>query len=864
MMRLIRPEKDLAHILPLVQKPGRYTGGEFASLPSLNDGGVLDKFFSAADCLLAGICFPDLYDVGMSNTAVKLIYSQLNAIPGVRCERVFAPAPDFESLLRGSGLSLYTLESGIPLGELDVLGISVGYELSATSILSVLECGGIPLHSRERRDSDPLVIAGGPALTNPAPFSAFLDAVYIGESESSFSLIISSLKEMKTRGGNRQDRLELLMGFPEIWMPQKKETFRGIFTDFNIARLGPVPVPNIRVVQDHGVAEIMRGCPNGCRFCHAGMFYRPFRQKSFSKIVEEIDYFIFDLGYREISLSSLSTGDYEGIPELTAFLNRRYEGLGVSFALPSLKVNSFTLPVLQELSKIRKSGLTFAVETPGLLAQRSINKEAPLDKVVDILKEAGQRGWNMAKFYFMIGLPEHLYEGTEEDDEIDSIAEYLHRVRNETHFKLNVNIGTFIPKPHTPYQWSRQLGEEEALGKIKRLRSEFRKGPVKISYHSPFGSFLEGVISRGDERVGELIEKAYRRGARLDAWEEYISFDLWKQVLAEADWDVEEESLRERELDESLPWDDVDIGVKKEYFLRELEKSKNHTLTEECVFPCTHHCGVCVKNIRPELPQLKEDLKEIPPPRRSIPEIGEGEEGAWYLFLFEKRGKARFLSHINIMTIFERSFQRAGIILEYTHGFNPKPRLDFAQPLSLGIESLGEPARCKILTEKTFPSVKEKDYLNRINENLPEGIKVLCFYPFLDNYASGRGRSLMALFSGAEYEIRSRRQMDPYDLETLFTKLRDFILASGGNTETLVLEKDYLRLFVPADGSGKFSLKALFTEIEGSMGSFLSKYDVLRTFLYMKEKPDRGINSGTIVTAEEVSPFGESYLSLVR
>ncbi|MGC9313613.1 MAG: radical SAM protein, partial [Sediminispirochaetaceae bacterium] len=488
----------------------------------------------------------------MSNTAIKLLYSQINSIDGAVCERVFAPAPDFEEYLNAGGIPLYTLESGIPLNELDILGFSVGYELSATNILSIMQAGGIELHRADRGDDAPVVIGGGPALSNPAPFQDFFDAIYIGEAEYSFTRIVEELVVLKKRGGSRQDMLEKVSEFDDIWMPGKNSpAVRGAWMGFNTARNGLIPVPNISVVQDHGVIEIMRGCPNGCRFCHAGMFYRPFRQKSFEAIIKEADFYVHELGYRRITLSSLSTGDYQQLHNLVRHLNSKYRGLGVSFSLPSLRVNSFTLPLLEELSVVRKSGLTFAVETPRSEWQHSINKEVPADRVVEILKEARRRGWNMAKFYFMIGLPEHLYGG---ENEAEAIVEYLWKVRRETGFKLNVNIGTFIPKPHTPYQWSRQLSEQEALNRIRIVRNEFHKTPVKVSYHSPFISLLEGVISRGDEMVGELILSAFRKGARLDAWEEYISYDVWRQVIEECSWDVLSETCRERDTGEELPW----------------------------------------------------------------------------------------------------------------------------------------------------------------------------------------------------------------------------------------------------------------------------------------------------------------------
>ncbi len=843
-MKRIRPELDLAGILPLVQMPGRYTGGEFSSIREL--GSTLE---TAQSEFLAAVCFPDLYDIGMSNTAIKLIYTQLNALEGVRCERVFAPAPDFEELLRMAGIPLYTLESGIPLDELDLLGISVGYELSATTILAVLESGQVPILRSDRGDTDPIIIAGGPAITNPAPFSRFFDAVFLGEAENEFSEIVEKLRNLKVRGANRQDRLEILMSFPHIWMPEKKDSriFRSTWKCFNTPRLGPFPVSNVSVVQDHGVVEIMRGCPNGCRFCHAGMFYRPFRQKSLKSIVEETDYFVFDLGYREITLSSLSTGDYRRLSELVGFLNERYTGLGVSFSLPSLRVNSFTLPLLQEVSKVRKSGLTFAVETADLRSQRGINKEVPVEQVIDILKEARSRGWNMAKFYFMIGLPEHLYDDI---DEIDALSEYIHRVRKETGFKLNVNIGTFIPKPHTPYQWSRQLSEEKALEKIRKLREKFHRGPVKISYHSPFVSFLEGMISRGDERVGDLIAKAYHRGARLDAWEEYISYDIWRGVLEETDGVVEEETCRARGLEENLPWDNIDIGVKKSYLRGELEKSESQTLTEECVFPCTHHCGVCVKSLKPEIPQEDESLSLIPPPPAELFRYNSEEsEGSWYLFLFEKKGKSRFLSHINIMTIFERSFQRAGMIMEYTKGFNPKPRIDFAHPLSLGIESMEEVARCKVYNIQ----YDEEFLCSTINKKLPEGIKVKTFRPFPGVQAHGKGKSLMSLFAGADYSI-TPHQADYAALKTMHERILEFLKEKGFSLDSVCLKDDHINLYVPATGEGKYSLKVLFTELEGGPGPFLSKYGVLRTSLSMIDK--------TIVDDGEGHVRG-SYLRLV-
>ncbi len=835
----INPEIDLAHILPRVQMPGRYTGGEFGIVHDPVPGD-----------LLTGICFPDLYEIGMSNTAVKLLYSQLNKMQNVHCERVFAPAPDFESLLEQADIPLYTLESGIPLDKLDVLGFSVGYELSATNILTVLDRGHIPIKREARRNSDPIIIGGGPALTNPAPFSDFFDAIYIGEAEEALEAIISVIKNGRQKGAQRNDILHELQLIKAVWMPEKQETaHRVLWQGFDTPRTDMIPVPNISVVQDHGVIEIMRGCANGCRFCHAGYFYRPYRQKPFDAIIKEADFYVHELGYREITLSSLSSGDYVNLHELVNILNARYEGLGVSFALPSLRVNSFTLPLLQEVSKIRKSGLTFAVETPKKEWQHSLNKEVTAEKVVEILLEARKRGWNLAKFYFMVGLPEHLYE---DEDEVEAIIEYLQKVRNITKFKLNVNIGTFIPKPHTPYQWSRQLTEYQALERIKQIREAFNKSPVRVNYHSPFISFLEGVISRGDRRVGNLIENAYSRGARLDAWEEHISFDTWKAAIEDQEWNVEHETCKEKEIDDSLPWEKVDIGVNKEYLKSELENSKRHELTNQCVFPCDHHCGVCIRSIRPVNADsiLPDEIKTPNKVGVSEQEQKTKADGFWYLFSFTKQGKARFLSHINIMTIFERAFQRAGIKLEYTSGYNPKPRMEFAHPLTLGISSQAEIARCKLTSE-----LNEESILAKMDKVMPEGISITKVGHIPGQKGRGRGQSLMALYSASIYSIReinmSEKQGSIKSLEAL---ILGFIKNKKGSKNWLQkinhLDLDHdtetkLRLYVPAQGSAKFSVKDLCAYTNDGIGEFLSKFHIEREVLLMeppenyKEQPGR-------------------------
>ena len=592
------------------------------------------------------------------------------------CDRVFAVAPDFEALLREKDVRLFTLQEHFPLNELDYLGISIGYELSATNILQILDLGGIALHVKDRKETDPVVIAGGPAATNPLPFSRFFDFVHIGEAEADIRQIIETIGKYRTRS----ERIEALKEIPYLWYPGKKIARRAVDDSFGTDSESPVlehfAVSSFETAQDHGTVEIMRGCPNGCRFCHAGQYYKPFRQRNLDTVYELVEQNVSQLGYREITLSSLSSGDYPGLDKLIKALNESYKARSISFSLPSLRVSTFGLNIIEQLSEVRRSGLTFAIETPLLENQRSNNKEVPLESVISIIQEARSRGWKLAKFYFMVGLP-----FVDVQTEQQTLVDFLLAIRNATKINMNINIGTFIPKAHTPYQWVRQMTMEESgnhLRSIKRALMDAIPG-IKVSYHEPSISFLEGLVSRGGYECCDLIQKAYELGCRLDAWDEYIRWDLWQQAIAELNYDTSPKSW---DLDDELPWDSVSMNVSKAYLIKEYEKASRHELTPICASECDHRCGVCSKSGSHVLPASNEDFGLSKHQVHVIPPVSEYVQT---VLTYEKTGRAVYNSHIAVMRQFEMAFQRAGLDVMFTQGFNPKPRLEFLNPISLGV-----------------------------------------------------------------------------------------------------------------------------------------------------------------------------------
>lgn len=598
-------------ILLKIEKPARYIGGEVNSV--MKDKDQVDIRFA--------MCFPDVYEIGMSHLGIQILYDMFNRRDDVWCERVYSPWLDLDKVMREKDIPLFALESQDPVREFDFLGITIQFEMCYTNILQVLDLSHIPMYAKDRTEADPIVIGGGPCTYNPEPLAEFFDIFYMGEGETVYDELLDSYKEWKASGKNRREFLERAAQIEGLYVPQfydvtynedgtlksfvpnnacapatvKKQVVMDV-TDCPYP-MKPV-VPFIKATQDRVVLEIQRGCIRGCRFCQAGMIYRPTRERNVEKLKEYARTMLKNTGHEEISLSSLSSSDYSELKELVTFLIDEFKEKGINISLPSLRIDAFSLDVMSKVQDIRKSSLTFAPEAGSQRMRNVINKGLTEEDILSGAGQAFEGGWNKVKLYFMLGLP------TETEEDMREIARLSDRVarryyeipKEERNGKCQITASSsfFVPKPFTPFQWATMLPAEEYMRRASVVKEEFNaqlnRKSLKYNWHDAQTTVLEGVMARGDRKAGAVIEEAYRLGCLFDSWTESFHNDLWMQAFENTGISIDFYNLRQRDEDELFPWDFIDIGVSRRFLRREWERAMDAEVTPNCRMQCSG-CG---------------------------------------------------------------------------------------------------------------------------------------------------------------------------------------------------------------------------------------------------------------------------------
>ncbi|MEN8165299.1 MAG: TIGR03960 family B12-binding radical SAM protein [Acidobacteriota bacterium] len=816
----------LDDILPGVQKPTRYLGLE---------RNLTRKDWDETPVRLA-LAFPDAYEIGMSHQGTRILYHIANRRPDTLAERCFAPWPDMAEAMRGAGIPLYSLESYRPLGDFDIVGITLQTELNYINIPHLLDLAGIPQWAVDRSDGDPIILGGGPCTANPEPVADFFDALLIGDGEAGLDPILDLIRDAKAEGRPRAEILLSLAALPGVYVPSLYSWTEGASPEdarwdtlspeapFPVKRvwvdeLDPADLPETtivpfaEVVQDRIGLEIMRGCTQSCRFCQAGYWYRPVREHDPSTVADRIERQVAETGFEEVGLLSLSSADYSQVEPLVTDLAERLADKRVSVALPSLRADAFSVGLADAVSRVRKSGFTFAPETGSDRLRRVINKTFTNEDMLQAAEAAFSKGWNLIKVYAMIGLP------TETDEDLDELvtlaAELVERGRRARgrSVQVKVSVGCFVPKPCTPFQWQPFVDPPELMRRIYRLKDGFRtiRG-AKLSWNSPEEAAHEAMLARGSRRLGAVIHRAWELGALFDGWGELARPEAWGEAMADHGIDLNHE-LRERQLSEPLPWDIIDPGVRKGFLKAEWRRALRERATADCKWGDCVQCGIPGdgEDIKLALPTLgvSEDApaSQAAYSARPLPKVPQARQmksqspvHRKVRFTFAKTGASRFLSHRQTMDAIERALRGAAVPVRYTEGFNPHIKVSMGPALSLGHEALAE------VFDIDFTAPIRKAHISKINSILPEGLQI----QRIDELIAG-APSMGKLLSRARYSIApSPHRNWPVDTSALDEKLQAGISqwekASDGSIR--------LEVNIREDDGPTASLRKIFADLE--------------------------------------------------
>ena len=761
-------------ILPLVSKPARYLGNE------LN---VIRKNHSLVKIKLV-LAFPDVYEIGQSYTGFHILYHIVNQRTDALAERTFAPWPDMEKLMRQEDIPLFSLESATPLRHFDIVGFTLQHELNYTNILNMLDIAGIPLWSKERGEQDPLVLGGGPCAFNPEPLADFFDAFVVGDGEEVLGELIDLLQTVQ--GTSRPEKLRQLAGIEGIYVPtlyrvdyDGEGNFKGIFStdppasEHIRARVAELKrdnyplrplVPLTQITHDRLSVEIMRGCTRGCRFCSAGMTYRPVRERPVDDLVGQIRQAIDASGWEEVSLLSLSTSDYSELSQLLSQLNPLLTSRRLTLSLPSIRMDNFTLKLARSIQGVRKAGLTFAPEAGTQRLREVINKNLDEKELLETIRTAYSAGWGSVKLYFMIGLPTETYEDL--DGIVDLVKKIVHIGRRQGGKGLHISISPFSPKPHTPFQWDAQESVEQLREKSHYLRDRIRWKSVRLKWREPEVSFIEAVFARGGRNLSQVLWEAWTNGAKFDSWTDSFDFRRWMDAFQKTGIDPYRE-VGIRQPDAPLPWDHIFPGVTKEFLKKEREKAFIPEQTPDCRTGCVE-CGLpaplrtkqrllstAVETAAPSSKPEEETKEAALFGRRRKKKTAVAQIAKTRVRLkYAKGQQLKFLGHLDLVEIFHRGVRIARLPMDYSRGFHPRPKMAFGPPLNLGITSRAEYVDLQF-AQPCLESVKEK-----LTLALPMGLEVLEERPIL-----GRAESLTKIIDLAEYTVKLESELNIGELE---------------------------------------------------------------------------------------------------